>query len=186
MSRLHVESNIRNLEKHWYPIRVTYGREQKLCEWIRTHEGMEVFLPERLVETEVHGKPVQRRIPAVRNLLFIYADRSMLDQLRARLRLRIPFHPILIPGSTKPLTVSDEAMHQFKLACTLPDTETVYLNTAEPALKRGDRVRVTNGPWTGLEGELIRISGTRHLVVSLPGLLSVATAHIPSDCIEKV
>ncbi|GHT46508.1 hypothetical protein FACS189440_04690 [Bacteroidia bacterium] len=44
-------------------------------------------------------------------------------------------------------------------------------------LKKGDRVRVVKGSFTGIEGELIRIKGHKRVVVRLEGIFSLVTTY---------
>lgn len=52
--------------------------------------------------------------------------------------------------------------------------------------KKGDRVRVTEGPLKGVEGYIRRIRKDRRLLVSIEGLVAVATSYIPMSQLEKV
>jgi ribosomal protein L24 len=50
----------------------------------------------------------------------------------------------------------------------------------------GDRVVVTGGPFKGAEGHIKRIKRDRRLVVTIPGIVAVATAYIHPDLLKKV
>lgn len=52
--------------------------------------------------------------------------------------------------------------------------------------KQGDRVRVTEGPLKGAEGYIRRIRKDRRLLVSIEGVVAVATSYIPLHQLEKV
>lgn len=53
-------------------------------------------------------------------------------------------------------------------------------------LKKGDKVRVLGGIFEGAEGTLKRIKGDRRVVVSIPGVIAVATANIHASLLEKI
>jgi len=59
----------------------------------------------------------------------------------------------------------------------------VYFSNEEVDIRKGTRVRITGGVFEGIEGIFMRIQGHKRVVVSLPNLLSVATAHIPTQFI---
>lgn len=50
-----------------------------------------------------------------------------------------------------------------------------YLGEEPSDLRSGDRVRVTEGPFKGAEGYIKRIKGNRRLIVSIEGVVAVAT-----------
>ena len=52
--------------------------------------------------------------------------------------------------------------------------------------KKGERVRVIDGRFKGLEGEIKRINGDHRLIVSIDGVCAVATTYIPRCFLEKI
>ncbi len=52
--------------------------------------------------------------------------------------------------------------------------------------RQGDKVRVTEGPLKGAEGYIRRIRKDRRLLVSIDGVVAVATSYIPMSQLEKV
>ena len=51
-------------------------------------------------------------------------------------------------------------------------------------LREGQRVRVTDGPFKGVEGIVLRIRRSRRVVIELPGLLAVATNYVDPRFLE--
>lgn len=52
--------------------------------------------------------------------------------------------------------------------------------------KKGERVRVIDGRFKGLEGEIKRINGDHRLIVTIEGICAVATTYIPRCFLEKI
>lgn len=50
----------------------------------------------------------------------------------------------------------------------------------------GEKVRVTQGAFAGLEGELLRRPRSHRLVIKLPVLRQAVSVEIPSHCVEKI
>jgi len=50
----------------------------------------------------------------------------------------------------------------------------------------GEKVRVINGHFKGLEGYIKRIKKDRRLIVTIEGVVAVATEYIPRDFLEKI
>ena len=55
-----------------------------------------------------------------------------------------------------------------------------------PLVRPGDRVRVTEGQFKGIEGELIRIKGHKRVVIRLQDVAALATVYIPGNFLEKI
>ena len=60
------------------------------------------------------------------------------------------------------------------------------LEAVDPALAKGDRVRITGGVFRGAEGYIARIRNAKRLIVAIEGVAAVATSYIPKDFIEKI
>ncbi|MBP5498693.1 MAG: KOW motif-containing protein, partial [Muribaculaceae bacterium] len=66
------------------------------------------------------------------------------------------------------------------------EEEIVYLDPAELNLTKGDRVRVLAGPFAGAEGVFVRVKGDRRVVVTIEGVVAVATTFVHPSLIEKI
>ena len=69
-------------------------------------------------------------------------------------------------------------MEDFILVAGSLDEQLVYLKPDEINLSKGDRVKIIEGPFKGVEGTFIRIKGDRRVVVAIEGLMAVATTFI--------
>ena len=52
--------------------------------------------------------------------------------------------------------------------------------------KSGDMVRVIAGDFKGVEGRVARTAGQQRVIVQLQGLCLIATAYIPTGCLEII
>ena len=86
----------------------------------------------------------------------------------------------------EPLVVPDKQMYSFIAVAGAYDEQVVFLDSNVVSLRKGDRVRITGGIFAGVEGVFIRIKGDRRVVVSIEGVMAVATAFIHPSLIEKV
>ena len=86
----------------------------------------------------------------------------------------------------KPAVISDLEMNVFMLVTSTGDPGLEYLGEEPSDLRSGDRVRVTEGPFKGAEGYIKRIKGNRRLIVSIEGVVAVATTYIPGCFLEKI
>jgi transcription antitermination factor NusG len=97
-----------------------------------------------------------------------------------------PAHFIWDKHTREPIVVSDKAMADFMQICKVMSDETLYLKDITDKLHEGQKVRVTEGPFKGIEGTIVRIKRSRRVVVELPGLLAVATNYIDPRFIEPI
>jgi transcription antitermination factor NusG len=62
--------------------------------------------------------------------------------------------------------------------------EILFLNEVAQKLREGQKVRVKEGPFNGVEGVVVRIKKSRRVMVELPGMLAVTTNYIPVQNLE--
>lgn len=68
----------------------------------------------------------------------------------------------------------------------MKDSGLEYLGEDDPRFHQGDKVRVTEGIFKGLEGHIKRIRHDRRLIVTIEGVAAFATGFIPPSFLEKI
>ena len=186
-------------ELHWFPIRATYHRAQKVYDkLVALNDGsFEPYLPTiyRIEYTnESPNKTIQqiKEEPLDKGLLFL---RSSLSDFRTLLRFQA-----LIPGMTpyynhfsineygrnEYLIVPDRQMESFRIIVESRN-KNIIVNQAEiPKLIEGDHVMVTDGPFAGVEGVVMKFKHQKRVFVELKGVGRYATAYVPGAWLEKV
>lgn len=66
------------------------------------------------------------------------------------------------------------------------DQQVIYLPPTEYSMQKGDRVRITGGVFEGVEGIFVRVKGDRRVVVSIQGVMAVATTFIHPSLIVPI
>lgn len=169
----------------WYALRVTYSREMAVKAYLDARH-IENFIPMRLQTVFKNNKEIRKFVPVVHNLIFIHSSRLVLDELKLNLEGSLPIRYLMDREVHLPLVVPDRQMHHFIAVSGSSHEQIVYLSSEELAYKKGDRVRVIGGVFAGVEGEIMRIKGDRRVVVSIQGLVAVATAFIHPSLLESV
>jgi transcription antitermination factor NusG len=168
----------------WFVLRVTYGRGLKIKEYLDA-QNIRNFIPMHYVADE--KAPKKRRLaPVIQNLIFVYASRKTIDAIKREPVYEKILRYMMDKASKMPVVVPDKQMQDFISISSAYDEAVVYIDPAELLLKKGDRVRITTGIWEGVEGEFVRIKGDRRVVVSIQGIMAVATAFIHPAWIEPV
>ena len=85
-----------------------------------------------------------------------------------------------------PIVVSDKAMADFMQISRVMADEALYLQDISAKLQAGQKVRVLEGPFKGVEGTVIRVKRSRRVVVDFPGLLAIATTFIDPRDLELI
>ena len=184
------ETIVSPLSQQWFVFRATYGREAKARDLIDLN-GARTYLPMRREKADKNGDAKTIHKPLLPNLLFVYCTRTQADYF-VRSHPELPKflryyynHLILNPdGSNPPLTVPDIEMDNFIRLTTVDNEHIKVVSPAECRFHSGDRVRVTQGAFEGVEGRVARIAGQQRVVIILDGLCAIATAYIPSAFLE--
>ena len=164
--------------KQWFAIRVTYSREMALKEYLDRCR-MESFIPMSYKEVIKGERKVRKLVPVIHNLVFVRSTREKLDEMKRDISLKVPIRYIMDRETRRP-------MHSFIAVAGAYDEQIVYLDPTIVSLREGDRVRIVGGVFSGVEGIFIRIKGDRRVVVSIEGVMAVATAFVHPSLIEPV
>ncbi|WP_286008036.1 UpxY family transcription antiterminator [Barnesiella viscericola] len=169
----------------WFAIRVTYSREMALKGYLDQY-GIESFIPMQYKEFIKGERKVRKLVPVIHNLVFVRLNREKMDEIKADISLKIPIRYIMNRERREPLVVPDRQMYSFIAVAGAYNEQVVYLDSNVLSLREGDRVRITGGVFAGVEGVFLRIKGDRRVVVSIEGVMAVATAFVHPSLIERV
>ena len=138
------------------------------------------------------GPVIYLRRPVVSSLIFARATREQIVQLDAEL------HEKYRNGRGRGFVyrsadwqdyavIPDRQMAAFRLVTESGVGGLTFFSDDEiTRYRQGDKVRVKEGPLKGAEGYIRRIRKDRRLLVSIEGLVAVATSYIPMSQLEKV
>ena len=89
-------------------------------------------------------------------------------------------------STRKPIIVPDKAMADFiQISLTMSD-EVLFLKEVSQKLREGQKVRIVEGPFKGVEGIVVRIKKSRRVMVELPGMFAITTNYIPLQELEVI
>lgn len=176
---------------HWFVLRVSYGRATKASDLLRQY-GITTFNPLHAVMKRVKGKLCRVQLPLLPGLIFAHTEAPPLYTVMQEPAVRAlcsyyydHFHQIA-EGYNPPLVVPDKPMESFITALTA-DSHDVRVVTPEYVhYKSGDIVRVIAGQFKGVEGRVARAAGQQRVIINITGLCLIATAYVPTGCLEIV
>lgn len=170
-------------------MRVTYNRELKVKAELDSLD-IESFIPMqyRIVDTREGRK--RMLVPAIHNLIFVRARQKELSELKQTRRMLEPLRYMrrvkTDSGRSEILWVPDREMENFLLVASKEDDSVRFLTYDDLAGKQGKRVKVTQGPFAGVEGTIERIQRNRRVVVRLEGVAAVAITFVPPSFLMDV
>ena len=195
-------------ELHWYALKVFFNKVFEM-EALMDGLGLESFIPVRKVQLkgEEHfrvarrlatpddrrtdnqylqaGPVIYKREPVVNSLFFVRAPEERIPEIENLVRGRGFVYKMT--DHERPSVIPDREMGIFKLVCSSGAEGLEFFSDEDMTrYRKGDKVRVLEGPLKGAEGYIKRIRKDRRLLVSIEGFIAVATSFIPPQFLEKV
>lgn len=169
----------------WYALRVSYSRELKVQDSLNKL-GVRTFVPMmwKKFSDRQGNEPLKKLVPAIGNICFAYSTKSELEDFIRGYGDASPVHFYWDRTADRPMVVSDKAMNDFITVSTTLDEDLIYITEITGKLREGQRVKVKEGAFKGIEGKVVRIRKSRRVLVELPGMLAVATTYVSPDKIE--
>ena len=178
-------------EAHWYALRTTYGREKKAYDYL-VSKGVKAFCPTLHVTKEVKGERrvvVESRLP---NIFFAHGTEEELKQFVYD-NVNLPFlrfyYRHFHQGSKiqkTPLIVPDYQIESLRIICESEANDVLLVPENEQKFKSGQRVRVIDGKFKGVEGRVARYHGQQRVAVIIDDIATIATAYLPSAFLEFI
>lgn len=171
-------------------MRVTYNREMKLKKYL-DDLSIENFVPMHydLVDTDNERKRIL--VPAIHNLIFVHTTQSTLTNLKMTNPLFEPLRYMMKPSheglqQKEVIFVPDHQMENFMRVASVQDDSVTFLECRDFITKIGKPVRITAGPFNGVEGVIKRIKKNKYVVVQIEGVAAVAVTYVPSDSLVAI
>ena len=146
----------------------------------------------RYVQKRYNGKKKRILTSLLPNFLFVYATPEKVEKYVKQtpelhyLTYYYNHFEVGEFGKNPPLTVGYNEMMNF-IRVTSMNNEHIRLVESEHChYKSGDKVRIIDGDFAGIEGKVARVAGQQRVVIELPGVCLVATAYIPTAFIKSI
>ena len=162
--------------KRWYVALVRMHHEKKVAERLNKM-GIENFVP---VQQELHQWSDRRKMVEsvlLPMMIFVHLDPKERKEV---LSFSTVSRYMVLRGESSPAVIPDEQMARFRFMLDYSE-EAVSMSTT--LLARGEKVRVSKGPLTGLVGELVNVDGKSKIAVRL-NLLGCACVDMPIGYVE--
>ena len=168
---------------YWYALKVFYKRIDEVTAMFRAHR-YEPYDPRMVEEVMENGHVTYVEKPVMASLLFVKCPEKFLIDLKWHNDTAFLYYSG--PGTNKPGKIDDREMETFMAATTAKEPGLMYLGSDTAKYCVGDRVRVTDGVYKGLEGYVRRIRHARRVLVSIKGVAIVALSNIHPKFLQKI
>ena len=174
---------------HWYALRTTYGREKKAADYLN-EKGVLVYCP-TLSKVKIYkGKCKKVEESLIPNILFAYGTEEKIksfvyDNVNLPF-LRFYYNHIHLGSKTEkePLIVPNKQIENLRIICEA-DVEDIIVSPSDiQKFSKGQLVKIIEGNFKGVSGRVARFQGQQRVAVIIDGLLTIATAYIPSAFLQ--
>ena len=162
----------------WYPMRIAYQQWGKVKNRL-DKSGVHNFLPMecKLIERTT-GQRRYENIPKISSMIFIQDSyhhiyemkRSEEDLQPLRFYTR---HFAYDPTQREIFAIPDKQMDDFMRMANSDDERVVYLEETDYLRSEGQRVRIAEGEFAGVEGVIKRIQGNKCVVIRIEGIAAI-------------
>ena len=176
---------------HWYALRVTYGREKKAYDYL-VENHVEAYYPTIKTVKEVDGK---RKTVEESRLPNIFFARGTEEEIKSFVydNVNLPhlrfYYRHTHEGARlikEPLIIPDYQIEGLKIICASEAEDVVIVPQAIQKIQAGQTVRVIDGVFTGVIGNVARYHGQQRVAIFIDGLLTIASAYVPSAFLEVI
>ena len=178
-------------ESHWYALRVTYGHEKKAYDYL-VGKNVEAYYPTITTVKVVNGKRKSVKESRLPNIFFA---RGTEEEIKSFVydNVNLPYLRFYYRHThegarliKEPLIVPDYQIEGLKIICASEASDIILLLSDIPKFKKGQTVRIIDGGFKGVIGKVARYHGQQRVAVIIEGVLTIATAYIPSAFLEEV
>lgn len=176
---------------HWYALRVTYGREKKAYDYL-VGKHVEAYHPTIKTVKEVDGK---RKTVEESRLPNIFFARGTEEKIKSFVydNVNLPhlrfYYRHIHEGARvikEPLIVPDYQIESLKIICASEADDVIIVPPEIRKFQTGQTVRVIDGVFKGVIGKVARYHGQQRVAITIDGLLTLASAYVPSAFLEKI
>lgn len=185
---------------YWFPMRVSYGRGIEVRNEL-TRQGIKHYFPsnERIKLKDCSHKLYEA--PLIRSLIFVYGTKVGIAELKKqtnpcsfmRFMTYTPYSdihngmsPFEQQAARRIIIVPEQEMNSFIEATEKMKEHITLIPYSETFDHIGKRIRIIEGPLTGMEGKLRRIKNNKHVHLDCGGILTAEIDYIPSAMYQLI
>ena len=177
----------------WFVLRTRYGRELK-AKRLLLEAGVDTYVAMKYAKKMKNGNVKRTKVPMIPNIVFVYCTRETLNTVVKKPSppseiVKLYLNKTAPPESNglhPPVEINPMIMLNFIIATSTDNKQTMMENPSQCHFKGGDQVRVIDGEFKGVVGRVARVSGQQRVIIEIDNVGLLATAYIPSACLEII
>ena len=163
--------------RSWYVLH-TKSRFENVVNDGLLKKSLDVFLPKIQVRSKRRDRRLLIKVPLFPGYVFVKTSLQPIEQLEIVKTVGVVR---FIGNSQGPIAVPEDTIESLM----------IMINSDNPVttghhLKKGDRVIVVNGPFTGVTGYFVRYRGQGRVVVNIDALGQYASVEVGEEDIERL
>ena len=181
---------VHDVGKQWYVLRASYGREDKALDYI-VADGTYGYVAKRITYKILNGKRTKVLEHLIPNLLFVYTTEKKVHEyvMETASLSYLSFyynHFCYIEDKNPPLVIPTSEMENFIRATSSMNEHLMVVESNRCKFKGGERVKVIDGMFKGVEGKVARVQGQQRVIVTISNVGLIATAYVPSAFLQII
>jgi len=160
----------------WYAVYTRSRFEKKVAQQL-TENGIECYVPLIRVMRQWSDRRKLVLEPAIRSYVFVRVHES---QYRKVIEVQGAVRYVYFEG--RPAVIREEEIETLKRVI---DSQ-LEVECLPDQLPRGSRVRVVEGPLTGIEGELVQYLGKQKVAIRVEAIRQVMMVTVPEQLLRPV
>lgn len=165
------------LTRAWYALH-TKSRFENVVNDGLANKTLDVFLPKITVKSRRRDRHKMIRVPLFPGYLFVRTDLNPYEHIEI---LKTTGAVQLIGSTRGPVAIADATIDSLKI---MVSTEGEVITGTR--FKKGDRVMVVNGPFSGVTGIFSSYRGDGRVIVNIEALGQFAAANVDAADVEKL
>jgi transcriptional antiterminator NusG len=165
------------LTQAWYALHTKSRFENVVSDGL-AKKTLDVFLPKLTVKSRRRDRHKMIRVPLFPGYVFVRTDLNPYEHVE----ILKTTGAVRLIGSTKgPVPIADATIDSLKIMVST-DQEVI----TGTRFKKGDRVMVIRGPFSGVTGIFSSYRGDGRVVVNIEALGQFAAVHVDADDVERL
>jgi transcription elongation factor/antiterminator RfaH len=165
------------LSRAWYALH-TKSRFENVVNDGLSKKSMEVFLPKIKVKSKRRDRRLMIHVPLFPGYIFVKTDLNPTEHIEI---LKTTGAVRLVGNNNGPLSITDQTIDSLKIMVS-----TDQLIETGSRFKKGDRVMVVEGPFSGVVGTFVSYKGRGRVLVNIEALGQYAAVDVSEDDVEKI
>jgi transcriptional antiterminator NusG len=169
--------NADRLTYAWYALHTKSRFENVVREGLNK-KSLEAFLPKILVRSKRRDRKVMIRVPLFPGYLFVKTGLNPAEHIEI---VKTTGVVRFIGSKDGPISVPDATIESLKVMVSTDQAITTGFR-----FKKGDRVAVVSGPFTGVTGFFARYKGKGRVIVNIEALGQHAGVDVNEEDVERL